>query len=351
MDDSKETNEQQQQQLQPPHGTLTGSYNRNAAALMGPTSTSQAMPHRSSVRALSLRQPQQPLGLDGSPSSVATQQPSMQLGNEQRGRARARGRVRGRPRKYADAIDPSMGPPTLSSATDDAITANSSDPPAKRSRCRGRIPGSLNQKLKYLGGAETSLTPHIININAGEDITAKIVAFTHQGPLEFSILSASGAVSSAVLLHSKNPKNPTGVVTYEGLYDIFAMSGSFLNTESNGTVTRTSDMNVHLAGPDGRIVAGFVAGMLVARSQVQVIVGSYVSEKSKPSARRVENNPDPEPASASACGGGPGSPQSQGPQYSSESSEENDSINKDDDKNHQVGNSTPRLLHLLPGNR
>ena len=62
----------------------------------------------------------------------------------------------------------------------------------------------------------------------------------------------------------------------QGVYDIIAMSGSFLNTESNGTVTRTSDMNVHIAGPDGRILAGFVAGMLVARSQVQVAPFLYI---------------------------------------------------------------------------
>ncbi|KAH0870821.1 hypothetical protein HID58_077843 [Brassica napus] len=299
--DSKETNEHQQ--LQPPHGTVTGSYNRNAAALTGPSSTSQAMQHRLSVGALSLRQPQQPLGIEGSPSSVSTQ-----FRNEQRGRAR--GRVRGRPRKYADVIDDDGG----GGAT---------------------------------GGAETLLTPHLINVKAGEDIAAKIVAFTNQGPLESSILSASGAVSSAVLRHSNNPNNPSGVVKYEGVYDIIAMSGSFLNTESNGTVTRTSDMNVHIAGPDGRILAGFVAGMLVARSQVQVVVGSFVSEKVKVSATRVENNPEPASASgsSSASGGGPGSPQSQGPP--SESSEENDCINN---KNYKVGKSTPRPLQLLPGN-
>ncbi|KAF3591240.1 hypothetical protein DY000_02026801 [Brassica cretica] len=292
--DSKETNEHQQ--LQPPHGTLTGSYNRNAAALTGPSSTSQAMQHRLSVGALSLRQPQQPLGIEGSPSSVSTQ-----FRNEQRGRAR--GRVRGRPRKYADVIDDDGGGG------------------ASAKRGRGR--------------------------SAGEDIAAKIVAFTNQGPLESSILSASGAVSSAVLRHSNNPNNPSGVVKYEGVYDIIAMSGSFLNTESNGTVTRTSDMNVHIAGPDGRILAGFVAGMLVARSQVQVVVGSFVSEKVKVSATRVENNPEPASASgsSSASGGGPGSPQSQGPP--SESSEENDCINN---KNYKVGKSTPRPLHLLPGN-
>ena len=48
------------------------------------------------------------------------------------------------------------------------------------------------------------------------------------------------------------------------------MSGSFLNTESNGTVTKTGSLSVSLARPDGQVVGGCVAGMLVAGSQVQV---------------------------------------------------------------------------------
>ncbi|KAF2531673.1 hypothetical protein F2Q70_00032740 [Brassica cretica] len=75
---------------------------------------------------------------------------------------------------------------------------------------------------------------------------AKIVAFTHQGrPLEYCILSASGAVSIAVLRHSDDPNNPTGVVTYEGVYDIIAMSGSFLNTERT-RYSGSTDQMYHL---------------------------------------------------------------------------------------------------------
>ena len=56
----------------------------------------------------------------------------------------------------------------------------------------------------------------------------------------------------------------------QGQYEIVAMSGSFLNTESNGTVTITGDLSVSLANQNGKIVGGFVAGMLVAASLVQV---------------------------------------------------------------------------------
>lgn len=50
------------------------------------------------------------------------------------------------------------------------------------------------------------------------------------------------------------------------------MSGTFLNTESydGATVTRTGNLNVSLAGPDAKIWAGRVGGMLVAVSEVKV---------------------------------------------------------------------------------
>ncbi|KAF2552964.1 hypothetical protein F2Q68_00037105 [Brassica cretica] len=78
-----------------------------------------------------------------------------------------------------------------------------------------------------------------LSINT-QDIAAKIVAFTHQGrPLEYCILSASGAVSIAVLRHSYDPNNPTGVVT------AYMISGSFLNTERT-RYSGSTDQMYHL---------------------------------------------------------------------------------------------------------
>lgn len=41
-------------------------------------------------------------------------------------------------------------------------------------------------------------------------------------------------------------------------------------TESQGTRSRSGGMSVSLASPDGRVVGGGVAGLLVAASPVQV---------------------------------------------------------------------------------
>ncbi|CAN6880024.1 hypothetical protein Bca4012_070992 [Brassica carinata] len=286
--DSNETHQQQQ--------------NRNAAAaLAGPTAPSQAMHNRSSVGALSLLQPQplQGVMLDGSPYSVSV----------------ATQRGRGRPRKYA--------PPDVNVIDGGGANAG---PPAKR---KGRPLGSrTKQPRKASGGGGGPLTAHVINVNAGEDIAMKLVAFANQEPRDVCILSVSGAVSSAVI----QSHNPFGLVKLEGLYVITHMSGTFSNTESNGTVTRTGNLTVSLAGPDFMVVGGFVGGMLVAGSQVQVIVGTFEPERVK--LRAALESAD---VLNSNGGGGPGLPQSQGP---SESSEENASKS--------LGNSTPQPPHHLP---
>ncbi|KAJ0236822.1 AT-hook motif nuclear-localized protein 13 [Hirschfeldia incana] len=395
---------QQQQQLQPPPGMLMGSFNPNpaSASLMGPTSTSQAMHHRLPFGSLTphhLHHPHHPqqqmdqktlesLGFEGSsPSShqqhhhQQQQQQSMRFGIDQQQQQQVK-KKRGRPRKYAPdggiglALAPTSPLPSASNSYGGGNDVgggggggdsggggggggNSTDPPAKRNR--GRPPGSGKKQLDALGGTGgVGFTPHVIEVKTGEDIAMKVVAFTHQGPRAICILSATGAVSSVMFRQSSSP---SGAVKYEGPYEIISMSGSFLNTESNGTVTKTGSLSVSLARPDGQVVGGCVAGMLVAGSQVQVVVGSFVPEVKKPkqSAARVQNT-TPEPASAPANmlsfgGGGPGSPRSQGQQHSSESSEENESnsplhrgsSNNNNNNHHGLfGNSPPQPLHQMP---
>lgn len=174
------------------------SYNRNpnaaAAALMGHTSTSQAMHPRLPFGSLSPHQPQQhhyhhpqpqqqmdqktleSLGFDGSPSSVAVaHQQSLRFGIEQQQMKKKRGR----PRKYpadggggggggnniALGLAPTSPLPSASNSygggneggggDSGGANANSSDPPAKRNR--GRPPGSGKKQLDALGTVKNSI--------------------------------------------------------------------------------------------------------------------------------------------------------------------------------------------------
>uniref|UniRef100_A0A452YPY9 AT-hook motif nuclear-localized protein n=1 Tax=Aegilops tauschii subsp. strangulata TaxID=200361 RepID=A0A452YPY9_AEGTS len=206
---------------------------------------------------------------------------------------------RGRPRKYAPDGSMALALAPLSSASGGAapppppgqqhgfsISSPPSDPNAKR---RGRPPGSGKKKqFEALGSWGISFTPHILSVKAGEDVASKIMSFSQQGPRTVCILSANGAISNVTL---RQPATSGGLVTYEGRFEIISLSGSFLLAEDGDTRSRTGGLSVALAGSDGRVLGGCVAGQLTAATPVQVVVASFIAEgkKSKPAEpRKVE---------------------------------------------------------------
>ncbi|MCO5574925.1 hypothetical protein L7F22_028720 [Adiantum nelumboides] len=186
---------------------------------------------------------------------------------------------RGRPRKYA----PEGSRLALTVTPLSALAPSPSLPSQKRGR--GRPPGSgKNQQLAalgelMLGSIGAGFTPHAITVATGEDIASRIMSFSQQGPRGICILSANGAISSVTL---RQPSISGGIVTYEGRFEILSLSGSFLLTEFGYSRSRTGGLSVSLAGPDGRVVGGSIAGVLIAASPVQVIVGSFLCHKKKP---------------------------------------------------------------------
>jgi len=181
-------------------------------------------------------------------------------------------RKRGRPRKYGP--DGSMA---LALSPFSALTGMAGSSSQKRGR--GRPPGTgRKQQMAALGSAGVGFTPHVITIAAGEDIATKIMSFSQQGPRAVCILSASGAISNVTV---RQPAASGGTVTYEGRFDIVSLSGSFLLMENNGARSRTGGLSISLAGPDGRVIGGVVAGMLMAASPVQVIAGSFILDGKK----------------------------------------------------------------------
>ncbi|KAJ6801117.1 AT-hook motif nuclear-localized protein 10-like [Iris pallida] len=200
---------------------------------------------------------------------------------------------RGRPRKYGtDNMVLALSP--ISSSPLGYSTPNSgpmSDTTVKR---RGRPPGSgKKQQLDALGSAGIAFTPHVITVKAGEDIASKIMAFSQQGPRTVCILSANGAICNVTL---RQPATSGGTVTYEGRYEIMSLSGSFLLTENGGTRSRTGGLSVALAGSDGRVLGGSVAGMLKAASPVQVVMGSFIAEGKKPKPDAMKREPSSVPS-------------------------------------------------------
>eukprot|EP00252_Welwitschia_mirabilis_P007423 TRINITY_DN1876_c0_g1_i1.p1 TRINITY_DN1876_c0_g1~~TRINITY_DN1876_c0_g1_i1.p1 ORF type:complete len:369 (-),score=57.30 TRINITY_DN1876_c0_g1_i1:290-1396(-) len=180
-------------------------------------------------------------------------------------------RKRGRPRKYGPDGSMALALAPLSSAP--AMFSPS------QKRGRGRPPGSgKKQQLAALGSAGVGFTPHVLTIGTGEDVAALIMSFSQQGPRAVCIMSANGAISNATL---RQPATSGGTVTYEGRFEILTLTGSFLLNENCGTRSRTGGLSITLAGPDGRIIGGGVAGLLTAATPVQVVVGSFLNNGRK----------------------------------------------------------------------
>ncbi|KAK4368726.1 hypothetical protein RND71_012518 [Anisodus tanguticus] len=264
---------------------------------------------------------------------------------------------RGRPRKYSPdgniALGLSPTPVTPVSSvvphTDsgtggggDAEGASSENPSKK---ARGRPPGSGKKQLDALGASGVGFTPHVITVNVGEDIASRIMAFSQQGPRTVCILSANGAICNVTL---RQPAMGVGTVTYEGRFEIISLTGSFLRSESNGS-SGPNGLNVSLAGSDGRVLGGGVAGMLMAATPVQVIMGSFIAEGKKPKSKAPSSTQTTPPPSNMLNFGPPAtgeSPPSQGDDVSGDSSDENG--NGDNPFHHEpgpYGNNAGQPMH------
>ncbi|CAL9087779.1 unnamed protein product [Musa textilis] len=195
---------------------------------------------------------------------------------------------RGRPRKYGpdgSLLRPLNPMPISASAPAGLEYTSVAAVGAAMKRGRGRPLGSVSKSPPYgfesedpLGemvacSAGANFTPHVITVPAGEDVTMKIISFSQQGPRAICILSANGIISNVTL---RQPDSSGGTLTYEGRFELLSLSGSFMPTENGGTRSRSGGLSVSLASPDGRVVGGGVAGLLVAASPVQVVVGSFL---------------------------------------------------------------------------
>ncbi|CAM6038512.1 unnamed protein product [Sphagnum compactum] len=189
-------------------------------------------------------------------------------------------RKRGRPRKYTGTdAEGNIIPLATPLSGSSPLVAGSPSTPSER-RSRGRPPGSgKKHQLAALGSAGQGFTPHIITIAAGEDVASRIMSFVQHGPRAVCVMSATGAISNVTL---RQQSSSGGTVTYEGRYEILSLSGSYLLQDTGGGARqRTGGLSVSLAATDGRVIGGSVAGLLVAASPIQVVVGTFISDPGK----------------------------------------------------------------------
>ncbi|CAN4097559.1 unnamed protein product [Withania somnifera] len=198
---------------------------------------------------------------------------------------------RGRPKKYRPdgSLNTTLSPMPISASIplsgEFSGWENSGSRPVvesfkKKQKLELGIPGervansagtNLSQHVAYSVGA--NFTPHVITVNAGEDVAMKIVSFAQQGSRAICVLAANGAISNVTLgqLNSSG-----GTLTYEGRFEILSLKGSYMYSDNGVTKSRSGGMSVCLSGHDGRVIGGGLAGVLMAAGSVQVIIGSFI---------------------------------------------------------------------------
>ncbi|GMH09479.1 hypothetical protein Nepgr_011320 [Nepenthes gracilis] len=205
---------------------------------------------------------------------------------------------RGRPRKYgADGIfTMALSPRPISSSAPSSVIDFSAEKQPKVHRFTGSVIKQQKHKFEMENLGEwlscsvgANFTPHIITVNAGENVTMKVISFSQQVPRAICILSANGVISSVTL---RQPDSSGGTLTYEGRFELLSLTGSFMPSESGGIRNVSGGMSVSLASADGRVVGGGVAGFLVAAGPVQIVVGSFPAgnqDEPKPKKQKPES--------------------------------------------------------------
>ncbi|XP_051130719.1 AT-hook motif nuclear-localized protein 7-like [Andrographis paniculata] len=216
---------------------------------------------------------------------------------------------RGRPRKYDSEGNLSAAYLRSKTAAAAAAAQNPSQPgftlstppsyefPAGPKKGRKSSGFGNWQALAALGELFTNtaggdFTPHVVTVHTGEDVAGKILTFAQKGSRGVCVLSANGCVSNVTI---RQPGSSGGLLTYEGRFEILTLTGSYTISDNGGIRSRTGGLSVSLASPDGRVIGGGVAGLLMAASPIQIVVGSFVPNGYK----FQKKKPNAEPRSAS----------------------------------------------------
>ncbi|KAK7410443.1 hypothetical protein VNO78_01225 [Psophocarpus tetragonolobus] len=160
-------------------------------------------------------------------------------------------------------------------------------------RPRGRPPGSKNKPkppVIITRDPEPAMSPYILEVSGGNDVVDAIAHFSRRKNMGICVLTGSGSVANVTLRQPST--TPGATVTFHGRFDILSVSATFLPNQSVSSPALPNGLAISLAGPQGQIVGGLVAGGLMAAGTVFLIAASF----NNPSYHRLP--PDEEGASA-----------------------------------------------------
>ncbi|KAE8657008.1 AT-hook motif nuclear-localized protein 17 [Hibiscus syriacus] len=142
-------------------------------------------------------------------------------------------------------------------------------------RPRGRPPGSKNKPkppVVITHEADPAMSPYILEIPGGNDIVEAVSRFSRRKNIGICLLTGSGTVSN-VTLRQPTSATPGAIITFHGRFDILSLSATFLSQTTSYHVPNT--VSISLAGPQGQVVGGFVAGPLLAADNVFIVAATF----------------------------------------------------------------------------
>lgn len=149
---------------------------------------------------------------------------------------------------------------------------------------RGRPPGSKNKPkppIIITKESDSAMKPAILEISAGSDIIETIINFARRNHAGISVINATGSVSNVTLRH---PVSHAPSLSLHGPFNLLALFGSFIGSfapkpcsSSSYSSGIGSSFGISLAGAQGQVFGGIVAGKVIAASQVVVVAATFLN--------------------------------------------------------------------------
>ncbi|RWW73703.1 hypothetical protein BHE74_00018409 [Ensete ventricosum] len=153
-------------------------------------------------------------------------------------------------------------------------------------RPRGRPPGSKNKpKLPVVITREAepsaAMRPHVLEIPMGHDVADSLAGFSRRRNLGICVLSGTGAVANVTLRQPHYGGAPLSAgapatIVFRGRFEILSISATFLPPAMEALCPAAAGgLSISLAGPQGQVVGGTVAGPLLAAGMVVVVAAAF----------------------------------------------------------------------------
>ncbi|GLT80862.1 hypothetical protein SLA2020_522740 [Shorea laevis] len=139
-------------------------------------------------------------------------------------------------------------------------------------RPRGRPPGSKNKAkppIFVTRDSPNALKSHVMEIANGSDVAETLAQFARRRQRGVCVLSGSGTVTNVTLRQSSAPG---AVMALHGRFEILSLTGAFL---PGPAPPGSAGLTIYLAGGQGQVVGGSVAGSLVASGPVMIIAATF----------------------------------------------------------------------------